>query len=290
MSPPSAVIFPGQGSQHRNIRTLVEENRPDLIERAVEIVGDDPFERAAESTRFLQPAVYCASLAGWARYRQETGGESPDFFAGHSLGEFASLVAAESLDEVDGLRLVAIRGDVLERAALELTPAMMAVIGPDVQGFGAEATAFGAAVAGDNAPDQIVLCGPRERLEAAREAAVARGLDARLLRIAAGGHTPAFEKFVPGFREALAEVDFRPPARPVFSGVTGAPFDDIRRLLADSLRSTVRWRQIAAELHRRGVRRFVEAGPGHVLLGLVRRTFATEVELETMDDTEVRVA
>ncbi|MBA2566412.1 MAG: ACP S-malonyltransferase [Thermoleophilaceae bacterium] len=290
MSSHSAVIFPGQGSQHRNIRALVEEHRPDLIEHAVEIVGDDPFARAAESTRFLQPAVYCASLAGWERYRQAEGGVPPAYFAGHSLGEFAALVAAESLDEIDGLRLVAIRGNVLERAARELAPAMMAVIGPDVQDFGVQAPTFGAAVAGDNAPDQIVLCGARDQLEVAREAAVERGLDARVLRIAAGGHTPAFEKFVPGFEEALAEVDFRTPTRPVFSGVTGAPFDETRRLLAESLRSTVRWRQIAMELHRRGVRRFVEAGPGHVLLGLVRRTFSTDIELMAMDDSEVRVA
>ncbi len=286
----TAVIFPGQGSQHRSIRTLVEEHRPDLLERAVEIVGDDPFARAAESTRFLQPAVYCASLAGWERYRQVEEGVPPDYFAGHSLGEFAALVAAESLDEIDGLRLVVIRGEVLERAARELTPAMMAVIGPGVQGFGAQAASFGVAVAGDNSPDQIVLCGPREHLEAARQAAVERSLDARVLRIATGGHTPAFEKFAPDFAEALAKVDFRTPTRPVFSGVTAAPFDETRRLLAESLRSTVRWRQIATELHRRGVRRFVEAGPGHVLLGLVRRTFSTDIELMAMDDSEVRVA
>lgn len=268
----------------------MEDHRPDLVERAREVVGDDPFARAGESTRFLQPAVYCASLAGWERYRQKADAVPPDFFAGHSLGEFAALVAAGSLDEVDGMRLVAARGDLLERAARELNPGMLAVIGSDVHAFGADAPRFGVAVAGDNAPDQIVLCGPKERLEMTCDAAIERGLDARLLRIAAGGHTPAFEKFVPDFQAALAEVDFRPPTRPVFSGVTGRPFDDVRRLLAESLRSAVLWRETAIELHRRGVRRFVEAGPGHVLLGLLRRTLPAEIELTTMDDSEVRIA
>lgn len=267
----------------------MEEHRPDLLERAVEIVGDDPFARAAESTRFLQPAVYCASLAGWERFRRSMNGDAPSFFAGHSLGEFAALAAAGSLDETDGLRLVAVRGDVLERAARELRPGMMAVIGTGAPAFAAETERLGVAMAGDNAPDQIVVCGPRESLERAREAAIERGLDARLLRIAAGGHTPLFERFVPAFAQALAEVDFRAPARPVFSGVTAKPFDRVRSQLAESLRSPVLWRQIALELHRRGVRRFVEAGPGHVLIGLLRRTLPEDVELTTMDESEVRV-
>ena len=272
------------------MRALIEEHRPDLIERAVEVVGEDPTLRAGESTRFLQPAVFCASLAGWKRYAETAAGAPPEFFAGHSLGEFAALVAAGSLDEIDALRLVSVRGEVLERAAAELRPAMLALIGPDVHEFGADAPNFGVAMAGDNAPDQIVLCGPQERLEAAREAAVERGLDARPLRIAAGGHTPAFEKYVPGFEAALAEVEIRPPVRPVFCGVTGEPFDDIRRRLAESLKSAVRWRDIALELYRRGVRRFVEAGPGHVLLGLMRRTLPQDIELIAMDESEVRVA
>lgn len=289
MNSACAVIFPGQGSQHENIRAPVDEHRPDLGERAVEIVGADPFVRAAESTRFLQPAVYCASLAGWERY-QRTNGVPPSFFAGHSLGEFAALVAAGSLDETDGLRLVATRGELMERAARQSSGGMLALVGPGAAAFGAEASAFGVALAADNSPDQIVLSGPREGLEAARRAATERGLEARVLRIAGAFHHSSLERVLPAFAAALEEVTFRPPSTPVFSGVTGRPFDDIRLRLAESLRSPVLWRQTAIELHRRGVRRFVEAGPGHVLLGLLRRTLREDVELMTMDDSEVGVA
>lgn len=268
----------------------MDELRPDLAERASEIVGEDPFSRAGESTRFLQPAVYCASLAGWERYRRRFDAAMPDFFAGHSLGEFAALVAAGSLEELDGLRLVATRGELMERAAREAGGGMLAIVGSGAAWFGEEAPAFGVSLAADNAPDQVVLSGPDEGLEAARREALARELDARRLRIAGAFHHPSLERVLPAFAAALDEVSFQPPAAPVFSAVTARPFDSPRVRLAEGLRSPVFWRQTAVELHRRGVRRFVEAGPGHVLLGLLRRTLRGEMELMTMDESEVGVA
>lgn len=289
LSSACAVIFPGQGSQHKNIRDFVEAHRPDLAERAAEVVGDDPFARAGESTRFLQPAVYCASLAGWESYRRSASGVQPDFFAGHSLGEFAALVAAESLDETDGLRLVATRGELMERAARSSSGGMLAVVGSGAQAFAAEASGFGIALAGDNSPDQIVLSGPDEGLEAARRAAAEDGLEARRLKIAGAFHHSSLDEVIPAFEAELERVSFRDPSAPVFSGVTASPFDRIRSRLAEGLRSPVLWRQIALELHRRGVRRFVESGPGHVLIGLLRRTLPEDVDLTTMDAVEVGV-
>ncbi len=268
----------------------MDEHRPDLGERAVEIAGADVFARAAESTRFLQPAVYCASLAGWELYRKRANSVPPSFFAGHSLGEFAALVAAGSLDEIDGLRLVARRGELMERAARESSGGMLALVGSGAAAFGAEGSTFGVAVAADNSPDQIVLSGPRDRLEAAQRAATERGLDVRMLRIAGAFHHSSLDSVVPAFAAALEEVSFHRPAAPVFSGVTARPFDQIRLCLAEALRSPVLWRQTAIELYGRGVRRFVEAGPGHVLLGLLRRTLREDVTLITMDDSEVGVA
>src|SRR2546423_4966741 len=86
-----AVLFPGQGSQTPNMRRLVERLRPDLLELASEAVGEDPFERVDEGTRFAQPSIFCASLAGWERLRGEL---EPEFLAGHSLGEITALAAA----------------------------------------------------------------------------------------------------------------------------------------------------------------------------------------------------
>src|ERR1700761_5387678 len=86
----SAILFPGQGSQTPEMRETVAEVRPDLLSLAEQVVGEDPFPRAEEGTKFAQPAIFCASLAGW----EVLGRPSGDFMAGHSLGELAALAAA----------------------------------------------------------------------------------------------------------------------------------------------------------------------------------------------------
>ncbi|MGZ6670201.1 MAG: acyltransferase domain-containing protein, partial [Solirubrobacteraceae bacterium] len=101
----TAILFPGQGSQTPEMRETVEQVRPDLLDMAAQAVGEDPFPRAEDGTRFAQPAIFCASLAGWAALGRPLG-----LMAGHSLGELAALVAAGSVAERDGLELVALRG------------------------------------------------------------------------------------------------------------------------------------------------------------------------------------
>src|SRR3712207_6393778 len=102
----TAVLFPGQGSQTPDMRGDVERCAPELLERVVALVGEDPFARVGESTRFAQPAIFCASWAGWL----ELGEEAPFAAAGHSLGELAALAAAGVLALDDALELVVLRG------------------------------------------------------------------------------------------------------------------------------------------------------------------------------------
>src|SRR5436190_594684 len=109
----TAVLFPGQGSQTSDMRDTVARLRPDLYELALDEVGNELFERANEKTEFAQPAIYCASLAGWSRFE----GERPYAMAGHSLGELAALAASGAVDEATGLRLVALRGRLMQRVA-----------------------------------------------------------------------------------------------------------------------------------------------------------------------------
>jgi malonyl CoA-acyl carrier protein transacylase len=106
MSAITAILFPGQGSQTTDMRAAVQRTRPELLELVTDAVGEDPFPRAGEGTNFAQPAIFTASLAGWAALEWPAG----DYMAGHSLGELAALVAAGALSEEDGLRLVALRG------------------------------------------------------------------------------------------------------------------------------------------------------------------------------------
>jgi malonyl CoA-acyl carrier protein transacylase len=200
--------------------------------------------------------------------------------AGHSLGEFAALVAARSLDEADGLELVALRGRLMQESGERAgSGGMLALLGSGAAdaapGLAAE---HGLAIANDNSPQQVVLSGRRDRLSAAADAAAEHGLRAMELPVTGAFHSPMMAEAVPAFSAALERVEVRPPQVPVISAVTAEPFDDIRSRLAEALTMPVRWRETMLELHTRGVERFIETGPGRVLSGLAKRTLR-DVEL-----------
>src|SRR5205807_2985636 len=150
MSTASAILFPGQGSQTPDMRDLVQRVRPDLLEMALEAVGEDPFPRADEGTNFAQPAIFCASLAGW----EALGRPVERFMAGHSLGELGALVAAGALEERAGLGLVALRGRLMHESGLAAgNGGMIAVLGAGASEHAEElAAAHDLTVANDNSP------------------------------------------------------------------------------------------------------------------------------------------
>jgi malonyl CoA-acyl carrier protein transacylase len=277
----TTLLFPGQGSQVPGMRDAVAASRPDLVELAMRLVGDDPFARIDDGTRFVQPALYCASVAQW----EAAGRPAGDLYAGHSLGEVAALVAAGSIDSVDGLRLAVRRGELMQAAA-EAQPdgGMLAVLGDDALARELAAANL-LAVANDNAPGQIVLSGPSESLDAVAAEAKQRGVRSVRLAIQGAFHSPAMAPAVPRFRSALAAIDIRSPRAPVISGVTAAPMGDVRASLAEALVRPVRWRETLGALRDLGAERFVEVGPGKVLKGLVRRTL-TDVSAMTLADRE----
>ena len=268
----SAILFPGQGSQTPDMRGLVADLRPDLLEQVIDAVGDDPFPRADESTDFAQPAIFCASLAGWERIGRPAG----ELLAGHSLGELAALVAAGALREADGLALVVLRGRLMQRAGQTAgRGGMIAVMGPGASDQAPDiAAAHDLSVANDNSPLQVTISGAKERLGAAVEDAKARGLRAMELDVTGAFHSPMMASAVPDFAAALAEVEFRPTGATVVSAVTAKPFTDPRRELADALVNPVRWRETMLTLHELGAERFVDVGPGRVLSGLAKRTLS----------------
>jgi [acyl-carrier-protein] S-malonyltransferase len=275
----TAILFPGQGSQTPGMRDDVERVRPDLLELAIECVGADPFAHVDEGTRFAQPAIFCASLAGWAAL----GRPEADYMAGHSLGELAALVAAGVLSEGTALELVALRGKLMQEAGERAGDGgMLALLGAGAADHAeAIASSHGLAVANDNSPQQVVLSGSRAAFEAASEAARKLGLRPRELAVTGAFHSPMMASAVPEFEAALARAELTPEpalAVTVISAVTAKPFDDVRRRLADALTMPVRWRETVLTMHDRGVRRFVEVGPGKVLTGLVKRT-VRDVEL-----------
>jgi [acyl-carrier-protein] S-malonyltransferase len=273
----TAILFPGQGSQTPEMRDTVAEVRPDLLSLAEQIVGEDPFARADEGTRFAQPAIFCASLAGWEALGRPAG----EFMAGHSLGELAALVAAGRLNERDGLELVALRGKLMQESGERAGDGgMIALMGRGAAEHARElAEAHGLALANDNSPQQVVLSGDRSGFSGAEAAATELGLRAVELPVTGAFHSPMMAEAVPAFTEALERVEVSSPEGvTVLSVVTAAPFDDVRAELAKALTMPVRWRETLLALRELGAERFLEVGPGKVLTGLVKRTLR-DVEL-----------
>jgi [acyl-carrier-protein] S-malonyltransferase len=263
------------------MRDLVASERPDLLALACDLLGDDPFAHLRDGTAYLQPAIYCASIASLGRVPQD-----PDFYAGHSLGEIAALVAARALKAEDGLRLVVTRGRLMQRVADEGAEGAMLAVQVGVDGAAALATSLGLTVANDNSPEQVVLSGEASAIDEARSEAKRRGLRTSRLQIQGAFHAPSLESVLPEFRCALDAVELTPPRRPVFSGVTASEFHDVRRQLAESLTHRVRWRELLLALDRRGVDRFVEVGPGQALMKLVHRTLP-QIDVKTSALLEV---
>jgi acyl transferase domain-containing protein len=263
------------------MRELVEAQRPDLLYAVTAAVGADPFAKAKDGTGYLQPAIFCATLASLARFSPA----EPDFYAGHSLGEVAALVAAGSLTEEDGLRVVVGRGRLMQSAAEAAEPGAMLAVGMDAPSAAEVARRHGLTVANDNSPEQVVMSGAAAAVHAARAEVKGQGLRAFVLPIKGAFHSPAIEPVTGEFRALLDEVEFTPPRRPVFSCVTAGPLDDPRARLVEALTRGVRWRELLLALHERGVERFVEVGPGRTLTGLVRATLpgAEAVALEEME-------
>ncbi len=270
----TALLFPGQGSQTPEMRDLVAQRCPDLLERCLELVGEDPFARVEESTRFQQPAIFCASIAGWRGLSDDV---KPGAAAGHSLGELAALAAAGVLTVEDALELVVLRGRLMGEA--DKTGSMIALVGADEDEAKQVADAAGLTIANDNAPGQIVLAGDKATFDVAEAKAGELGKRAIRLPVAGAFHSPSMAPAVAPFRAALDEVELREPRFTVYSCASAQPFEDIRDELSHALIRPVRWRETFAALHEAGATRFIEVGPGKVLARLAKRIVpGTKVE------------
>jgi malonyl CoA-acyl carrier protein transacylase len=263
-----ALLFPGQGAAEPAMRELVAEHRPDLLALVTELVGEDPFPRLDEGTRFAQPAIYCAALAGF----ESLGRPSAGLYAGHSLGEITALAASGALAEADGLRAVVARGRLMDEAGARELGGMVAV-GGERERAAELAQRSGLELANENSPGQFVLSGSVEGLGRALEQARSLGLRAKRLPVAGAFHSLAMAPAAEPFRAELEAIEFRPTGATVISCVSAEPFsDDPRELLVAALTSPVRWADVLRRLEAAGARRFLDLGPGKVLAGLARRT------------------
>ncbi len=263
-----ALLFPGQGS-HFDGMDGPYRGQP-LFERGLELLGFDPFESLQQGTREQQPAIFLCSVAAWNGRRESL---EPVVAAGHSLGEYAALVAAGALAFEDALALVDERARAMADAAALAPGGMVAMLGGDPDAVRALAGELELVVANDNAPGQLVLAGEQEAVDRAAERAREQtGARARPLDVAGAFHSPLMRPAAARLSAALARTPVHAPRFPVYSNGSVAPFADVRAELAQNLLSPVRWRETVLALQTLGVDEFVELGPGEVLSGLVRRT------------------
>jgi len=287
----TALIFPGQGSQHVGMGADLAERYPEAAATFAEadsVLGfplsrlcfDGP-EADLNDTVNTQPALFVMGIAILRVLNAHLGAVSPRFVAGHSLGEFTALAAAEALTFADGVRLVRERGRLMQQAGEHTPGAMAAVLGldaatvRDICAAASQQTGQPLVLANDNCDGQLVISGDKAALEAALPLATERGAKRVVpLAVSVASHSPLMESITPAFRETLAATPFDAPAIPVVGNVGAAPLtsvDAIREELGAQLTSTVRWTESVQYMRGQGIETFIEAGPKDVLTGLVKR-------------------
>ncbi len=279
----SAVVFPGQGSQSIGMADPWTQHPAGMsvLEEASEAMGREVAagcrdEAALATTEFVQPALLACTVAAFRVLEAE--GVGFGGAAGHSLGEFAALVAADVIGLTEALDIAVIRGRAMQRAGEQRPGTMSALLGVDTE----QASALCDEVRGDdvlvvaneNSPVQVVISGSIPAIERAEALAKERKTRAVRLNVAGAFHSALMEPAVEPIVDRLASIDFRTPRFPIAENVAGALVDDpveLRSLLARHVVSPVRWESCVHALSDAGATTFVEAGPGDVLTRLAKR-------------------
>ncbi|HCO67128.1 MAG TPA: [acyl-carrier-protein] S-malonyltransferase [Dysgonomonas sp.] len=280
-----AFVFPGQGAQFVGMGKDLYEASPvakEMFEKANEILGfritDLMFNGTDEDlrqTKVTQPAIFLHSVI----LAKTLGAEfAPDMVAGHSLGEFSALVAAEALSFEDGLRLVYKRALAMQQAC-EMEPSTMAAVLalPDekVEEICASITDEVVVPANYNCPGQIVISGSIEGIEKACDLLLTAGAK-RALKLSVGGafHSPLMEPAKAELEKAINETTFAKPICPVYQNVSTIAETEpetIKKNLIAQLTAPVKWTQSVEHMIADGATEFVELGPGNVLQGLIKK-------------------
>jgi [acyl-carrier-protein] S-malonyltransferase len=327
-----AFLFPGQGSQAVGMGTDIfeaSEAARRVFAAADEALGfslsnlcfSGPADALRETIN-AQPAIVTVSLALLAALQEALSSMHssswsspliPSFTAGHSVGEYAALVASGALDMQDAIKLVRERGRLMHHEGTVCPGGMAAVIGMDEQllqevcrEVSAQSSAHPdanahvgmgqVAVANYNAPGQVVISGEQSALNAAMELAKARGAK-RVIPLAVSGafHSPVMRPASGGLAEAIATTTVHDPAIPVIGNITAALLtraDDIREEMAQQIASPVQWIRTINYLTGAGITTFIEIGPGQALTGMVKRIAkgVTTINISNAADLENAVA
>ena len=287
----TAFLFPGQGSQFVGMGQDFYDSYPeirDIFQQGSDICGRDlaalcfngPMEELTRTVN-LQPAIAAVNHSVFTLLKQR--GALPDLCAGHSLGEYNALCAADFISAEDLFRLVCLRGRLMDREASRTEGKMVAVIGMPIQEVEqhiSRVTQSGAlSVANHNAEQQIVITGGVGPVDEASTVLKQAGARAIPLKVSGAWHSSLMEAAQAEFESLLVDVVFHTPQCPVILNVTGKPSDSpeaVKEIMARQLCSPVRWFDSMNEIVALGAQNIVETGPGKVLTGLARKTVPPE--------------
>ena len=302
-----AIVFPGQGSQSVGMLADLGENF-DIVKQtfaqASETLGYDlwslvqngPVEDLNETFR-TQPALLAASVAIW-RVWKEQGLAQPQNLAGHSLGEYSALVCADVIDFQQAIKLVELRGKLMQEAVPAGVGAMYAIIGLDDESIAkaCEAAAQGEVVSpvNFNSPGQVVIAGNKAAVERAgalcKEAGAKRALP---LPVSVPSHCALMQPAADKLAIALQEIEFNTPVIPVINNVDVIAETDpekIKQALVRQLYSPVRWTEGVQAMSDNGIEKLYELGPGKVLTGLTKRIVKTLTAVAVNDSASLDAA
>lgn len=302
-----AMVFPGQGSQTVGMLAELAAENP-IVEttfrEASDALGYDLWNLVQQGpaeelnkTWQTQPALLAASVAIF-RVWQEKGGKTPAMLAGHSLGEYSALVCAGVLDFAEAIKLVELRGKLMQEAVPEGTGAMQAIIGLDDAAIAkaCEDAAQGEVVSpvNFNSPGQVVIAGNKAAVERAGAACKAAGAKRALpLPVSVPSHCALMKPAADKLAVALEKLTFNAPATPVVNNVDvkceTSP-EAIRSALVRQLYSPVRWTECVEFMAQQGVTSLLEVGPGKVLTGLTKRIVDTLTAAPVNDPASLSAA
>lgn len=301
-----AVLFPGQGSQYVGMaKEFIDRNQEckKLMQRAdsacdfdlEKICIEGPIEELTRAA-YLQPAITATNLICLEALRQELPASvTPSYFAGHSLGEYSALYAANVLSLEDTIRLVAKRGALMEREGNKNPGGMRAILGLSIEEIDTVISQYSGAgvvtAANHNCPQQVVVSGSMAALDDVCEVFEEKGGKAIALNVSVANHSPLVANAVPDFSEFMKGVTFNTPKSPVFFNVsakTETDTDVIQDMMAKQIASKVRWYEIISAMLEDGVDTFIEVGPKTVLKGMMRKIVpkgskVTTLQVDTPD-------
>lgn len=283
----TAFVFPGQGSQKVGMLADLAQQFAGInatFAEASESIGFDLWQIAQSGeglnqTEFTQPVLLTASIALWHVWL-ELGGVAPKYLAGHSLGEYSALVAAEAMSLGDAVKLVHLRGKLMQEAVPEGQGAMAAILGLDdakVLALCAEVNAQGQGsvdAANYNAQGQVVVAGDKAAVEAVMLAAKEQSGKAIALPVSVPSHCSLMKPAAEKFAQALEQTNIELPHLAVIQNVNAAIATDVaqlRQALTAQLYQSVQWTKTMQYLQDQGVQYVVECGPGNVLANMAKR-------------------